>query len=116
MTPTDNLLFLSLSLSVFLFPHQHRPTFCPSFHPRSLAAARGKAVELVGQAKFDAALADPWIDRYMQTSVQIYGETIQNGNNAVPKLVFGSRWVIPQPNDTDDFVLILQDSLTVPRP
>jgi len=86
------------------------------WHPRSLAAARGKAVELVGQAKFDAALADPWIDRYMQTSVQIYGETIQNCNNAVPKLVFGSRWVIPQPNDTDDFVLILQDSLTVPRP
>ena len=34
------------------------------WHPRSLAAARAKAVELVGQAKFDAALADPWIDRY----------------------------------------------------
>ena len=38
------------------------------WHPRSLDAARAKAVELVGQAKFDAAQADPWIDRYMQTS------------------------------------------------
>ena len=46
------------------------------WHPRSLDAARAKAVELVGQAKFDAAQADPWIDRYMQTSIQIYGDTI----------------------------------------
>ena len=86
------------------------------WHPRSLAAARSKAVELVGQAKFDAARADPWIARYMQTSIQIYGQTIQNGNNAVPKLVFASRWVIPEPNDADDLVLILHDSLAVPSP
>ena len=86
------------------------------WHPRSLDAARAKAVELVGQAKFDAALADPWIDRYMQTSIRIYGDTVQNGNNAVPKLVFGSRWVIPEPNDADDLVSILHDSLAVPKP
>ena len=86
------------------------------WHPRSLDAARAKAVELVGQAKFDAARADPWIDRHMQTSIRIYGATIQSGNNAVPKLVFGSRWVIPEPHDADDLVLILHDSLAVPRP
>ena len=86
------------------------------WRPRSLDAARAKAVELVGQAKFDAARADPWIDRYMQTSIRIYGHTIQNGNNAVPKLVFGSRWVIPEPYDADGLVLILHDSLAVPRP
>jgi hypothetical protein len=71
---------------------------------------------LVGQAKFDAARADPWIDQYLQTSIRIYGATIQGGNNAVPKLVFGSRWVIPEPVDGDDLVLILQASLAVPRP
>ena len=81
--------------------------------PRSLGAARAKAVELVGQAKFDAARADPWIDRYMQTSIRIYGDT---GGNAVPKLVFGSRWVNPEPYDADDLILILHASLAVPRP
>lgn len=86
------------------------------WHPRSLAAARAKAVELVGREKFDAALSDPWIDRYLQTSIRIFGNTIQGGNTAVPKLVFGSRWAIPQPNDADDLVMILQDSLAVPRP
>jgi uncharacterized membrane protein/protein-disulfide isomerase len=83
------------------------------WRPRSLDAARAKAVELVGQAKFDAALADPWIGRYMQTSIRIFGAT---GGHGVPKLVFGSRWVIPEPNDADDLVLILHDSLAVPRP
>jgi uncharacterized membrane protein len=86
------------------------------WQPRSLDAARAKAVELVGQAKFDAALTDPWIDQYLQTSIRIYGKTTRGENNAVPKLVFGSRWVIPQPNDADDLVSILHDSLAVPRP
>lgn len=85
------------------------------WRPRSLDAARAKAVELVGQAKFDAARADPWIDQYMRTSIRVYGDTLQGGN-AIPKLVFGSRWVIPEPRDADDLVSILQSSLAVPMP
>jgi protein-disulfide isomerase len=84
------------------------------WQPRSLEAARAKAVELVGQAKFDVAAADPWIERYLQTCIRIYGDTVQGGN-AVPKMVFGSRWVIPKPQDADELVSIMQDSLFVPR-
>jgi len=86
------------------------------WRPRSLEAAKAKAVELVGQAKFDAALADPWIERYLQTSIRIYGDTVQRGNTAVPKLVFGSHWVNPEPQDAGDLVLILQGSLALPKP
>jgi thiol-disulfide isomerase/thioredoxin len=86
------------------------------WQPRNLDAARAKAAELVGQAQFDAAWADPWIARYMQTCIRIYSQTIQNGNTAVPKLVFGSRWVIPEPNDVDNLLLILHDSVAVPNP
>jgi hypothetical protein len=82
------------------------------WHPRSLDAARAKAVELVGQAKFDAAQAALWIDRYLLTSVRIFGNS---GSNAVPKLVYGSRWVIPEPRDADGLILILQTSLAVPK-
>ena len=32
------------------------------------------------------------------------------------KLVFGSRWVIPEPNDADELVLMLQHGLAVPKP
>jgi len=91
------------------------------WQPRSPDAARATAVELVGQTKFDAALADPWLARYLQTSIRIYGDTVQSASNprranAVPKLVFGSRWVIPEPNDADELVSILHDSLGVPSP
>ena len=83
------------------------------WRPRSLDDAKAKAVELVGQAKFDAARADPWIDRYLQTCIRRYGDT---GGNGVPKLVFGSRWVMANPYDADDLVSILRDTLAVPRP
>jgi hypothetical protein len=86
------------------------------WQPRTLEVARAKAVELVGQARFDSARADSWIDRYMQTSIRIYADTIQSGNGAIPKLVFGSRWVIPDAQSADDLVLILQNSLAVPKP
>lgn len=86
------------------------------WRPRSLDATKAKAIELVGQEKFDAALADPWIDQYIKISVQIYGQTIQGGKGGVPRLVFGSRWVIPEPYSADDLIIILQDSLEVPMP
>jgi protein-disulfide isomerase len=83
------------------------------WRPRSPGAARAKAIELVGQAKFDAALADPWIAGYLQTSVRIFGNT---GSTAIPKCVFGSRWVIPQPQDAGQLAAILEHSLGVPKP
>jgi uncharacterized membrane protein len=83
------------------------------WRPRSLDAATAKAVELVGQAPLDTARNDPWIERYLQSSVQTYGNA---GGNAVPKLVFGSRWVTPEPNDVEDLLLILQESLRLPKP
>lgn len=101
------------------FPAFDRWMFSPEpgdvWRPRSLDSARAKAVELVGQAKFDSAETDPWINQYLQMSIRIYGHTNRSGN-AVPKLVFGSRWVIPQPNNVDDLVSILRDSLGVPEP
>ena len=87
-----------------------------SWQPRSLEAARVKAVELVGQDKFDTSIGDPWIGMYLQTTTRIYGQTMQNGMGGIPKLIYGSRWVIPQPNSSDELVKILQNSLAVPGP
>jgi len=87
-----------------------------SWRPRSLETARAKAVELVGPPAFDAAWSDPWIGRYMQTCILIYGQTIHRGKGGIPKLIFGSQWVIPESSNTDDLVMILQKSLAVPGP
>lgn len=84
--------------------------------PRSIETARVKAIELVGKEEFEAAWSDPWIGQYLETCVQIYGNTIKSGNGAIPKLVFGSKWVVPEPYNADDLVMILQKSLDVPMP
>ena len=87
-----------------------------NWYPRSLESTLTKATELVGKEKFETALSNPWIEQYLQTCVQIYGTTIQNGKGGIPKLIFGSRWVIPEPSNTDDLISILQKSLAVPKP
>lgn len=86
------------------------------WRPRGPEAARAKAVELVGEENFKAAYNDPRIEAYLQTGIRIYGQTLQNGNGGVPKMVFGSHWVIPQPNNVNDLVMIIQNSLGVPKP
>ncbi len=82
------------------------------WHSQTVEAANAKAIELTGQAAFAAALSDPRGERHLQTSVRIYGET---GANAVPKLVFGSHWVNPEPRDEGDLIQILQTSLGLPQ-
>jgi hypothetical protein len=34
----------------------------------------------------------------------------------IPKMIFGSRWVIPDAYNADDLVMILQKSLSLPKP
>ena len=86
------------------------------WQPRSLEVVKAKAVELIGNAKFDTTYADPWIGHYLQYCIQVYGQTIQGGKGGIPKLVFGSRWVIPEPLNADELILILQKSLALPKP
>lgn len=84
--------------------------------PRSAEAAKEKAIGLVGREKFGIAFNDPWIDNYLEISTRIYGRTIQNGTGGIPKMIFGQRWVIPQPYNANDLIKILQESLAVPDP
>jgi uncharacterized membrane protein/protein-disulfide isomerase len=86
------------------------------WQPRPVEAARAKAVELVGKEKFNDAVREPWIEQYMQSCIQTYGETMQGGRGGIPKLVFGSQWVIPEPNNEEDLIMILQKSLRIPKP
>jgi uncharacterized membrane protein/protein-disulfide isomerase len=114
-----------IGLAVWVAKHDALPAFNSwmfspepgaKWHPKTPEAARAKAMELVGKANFDAAWASPWIEQYLETCVQIYGQTIQTGKGGVPKMIFGSHWVIPQPGNTDDLMIILQKSLSLPKP
>ncbi len=124
-TPNNSCDLVRISLAVWLADHE-------AFHamenwmftyesgsywlPRNPEAAREKAIGLIGREKFETAFNDPWIDNYLQISTRIYGRTIQNGMGGIPKMIFGQRWVIPQPYNANDLIKILQESLAVPGP
>jgi uncharacterized membrane protein len=86
------------------------------WQPRSLEGARAKAAELTGKEKLDDAIASNWVEKYMQSCIQVYGQTMQEAKGGIPKLVYGSNWVIPEPRNVDDLIMILQKSLGVPKP
>jgi uncharacterized membrane protein len=85
------------------------------WNPRSPKSTRAKAIELLGREKFNAALSDPWLEAYLQSCVHTFGQTIQNGKAAIPKMIYDSKWIIPEPYNADDLVSILQNSLRVPN-
>jgi uncharacterized membrane protein len=87
-----------------------------NWFPRSIEDTKAKAIELVGQMKFESAMSDPWISKYLQTCVMIYGQTVLNGKGGIPRMVYGSRWVIPQATDAKDLIMILQRTLALPIP
>jgi uncharacterized membrane protein len=87
-----------------------------NWQPRSLEYAMAKAIEFVGQAKFNTAWNDPWIENYMQTCIRIYGQTIKSGNGGIPKIIYGSRWVIPEVHNADELIMVLQKTLGIPKP
>ena len=86
------------------------------WRPRTLENARVKADELVGREKIDTALEDPFIEQFMEESVELYGVTIDQSGASVPRLVYGSRWVSPEPNDIDDLITILNERLGLAKP
>jgi protein-disulfide isomerase len=121
----DSCELVKIALAVYVAKREAFPDFDrwmfsfesgDHWQPRTLDAATAKAIQLLGETKFNAALADPWVEQYLQNTIRIYGATTTGGNNAVPKFVFGSHWVIPQPNDVNDLISILRDNLAVPMP
>ena len=85
------------------------------WQPRTLETVREKAIELVGEEKFNATIGNNWVEDYLQACIQTYGQTVQNGKGGIPKMVYGSKWVIPEPNNEEDLIRILQESLGVPE-
>ena len=84
------------------------------WQPRTLEATREKVIGWIGETAFQAAADDGWITLYMQQSIDLFGKTLRGGEGAIPRMIFGSRWVIPDPESADDLISILQESLLVP--
>jgi uncharacterized membrane protein len=84
--------------------------------PRTLEETTKKAAELVGEINLNKALSDKWVGEYLETSVDIFGRTMQNGKGGIPRLVYSNKWVIPETDNAEDLINILTKSLGLPKP
>lgn len=87
-----------------------------TWKPKSIEAAKAKATELLGSEMLETALADRWVSQYLHYGVQLFGQTLQNGKGAIPKMIYNESWIIPEPYNADDLMTILNKSLRVPKP
>jgi hypothetical protein len=46
----------------------------------------------------------------------MYGQSLKSGKGGVPRMILGSKWVVPQAYDVDELMSIIQESLGIPKP
>lgn len=84
------------------------------WRPRTLEAAKARVIGWMGQPAFQEAANHRLVSLYLQQSVDLFGKTLTKGKGAIPRLIYGSRWVTPDPADAADLVRILQENLALP--
>jgi uncharacterized membrane protein/thiol-disulfide isomerase/thioredoxin len=62
--------------------------FAPE-RPPPIAAARQRAVELIGAAAFDKAMRDPWVAQQLEQDVAIYEAAYNAKQGNMPQLILG---------------------------
>ena len=85
------------------------------WYPRSVEDATAKAAELVGgqQALLDAA-HNAQISSIFSKSFDLFGRTTQEGKSGIPRLIYDSKWIIPEVDTPDGLLEILSNVLEIP--
>lgn len=80
--------------------------------PPSVKDATAYASDLIGAEKLESAMNDPWIDDYMQTVLQIFGRTSTGNRSAVPRMIYGNDWIIPEADDAAGLAKLVESLIT----
>ena len=81
------------------------------WYPPDVGQATAHAAELIGADALEQAMNDPWIDDYLNTVLQLFGRTSINGRAAVPRLIYGNNWLIPEADTPESMVAIIETLL-----
>ena len=64
--------------------------------------------DLIGAERLEAAMSDPWIESYLQTVLQVFGRTSSGGRSAVPRMIYGNDWLIPEADDATGLATLVE--------
>ncbi len=78
--------------------------------PPSLDHARAKGVELIGTQALERALADPWVNEQIQSSVALYraNALAADGDTRIPQLMIGDVVVRGPIGSADELFHLLE--------
>jgi len=70
------------------------------------AEAEDRARALLGDG-FEEALSDPRIDAHLRKAEELFGRTSTEGRSAVPRLLIGQRWLVPETDSAAEILRLL---------
>ena len=71
-------------------------------------SATAYASDLIGADRLEKAMNDPRIESYIQTVLQVFGRTSSGGHSAVPRLIYGNDWLIPEADDAAGLATLIE--------
>ena len=78
------------------------------WNPPGVEDATAYASNLIGAERLESAMKDPWIESYMQTVLQIFSRTSSGGHSAVPRMIYGNNWLIPEADDAAGLATLVE--------
>ena len=78
------------------------------WNPPGVEQATAYAQDLIGADRLETAMNDPWIESYLQTVLQIFGRTSSGGRSAVPRMIYGGNWLIPEADDAAGLATLVE--------
>ena len=71
-------------------------------------SATAYASDLIGTERLETAMNDPWIESYLQTVLQVFGRTSSSGRSAVPRMIYGNNWIIPEADNAAGLATLVE--------
>ena len=78
------------------------------WNPPGVEEATARASDLIGADMLETAMNDPWIESYLQTVLQIFSRTSTSGRSAVPRMIYGGNWLIPEADDAAGLATLVE--------
>jgi uncharacterized membrane protein/protein-disulfide isomerase len=78
------------------------------WYPRTVDDAKAEAERMVGTDALNKSLSDLWIADYMSMCFNLFGRTTNSSSGGIPRLVYGSKWLIPDAVNADEMSDILK--------
>ena len=78
------------------------------WNPPGVEEATAFASDLIGAEKLELGMNDTWIESYLQTVLQIFGRTSSGGRSAVPRMIYGGNWLIPEADDAAGLATLVE--------